>query len=75
MEVAYDVSGKFTAVSHGRIKGFVGVGSFGDSKSIVGTTVYYRVSGLREGGARIIENTDIRTLYYIHRPFLQLDTD
>jgi hypothetical protein len=47
----------------GRIKGFVGPRHFsslsplGDSKSIVGTTVYCRLSGLMEGGgdARIIE--------------------
>jgi hypothetical protein len=41
--------------SQGRIKGFVGhrhfssLGRFGDSRSIVGTTVYSRLSGLMEG--------------------------
>jgi hypothetical protein len=41
--------------TRGRIKGFVGprqftsLGPFGDSKSIVGTTVYSRLSGLMEG--------------------------
>jgi hypothetical protein len=50
-----------TVCTQGRIKGFVGPrhfsspGSFGDSKSIVGTTVYCRLSGLMEGDARIID--------------------
>jgi hypothetical protein len=41
--------------AQGRIKGFVGtrhfssLSPFGDSKSIVGTTVYSRLAGLMEG--------------------------
>jgi hypothetical protein len=45
----------YMAQVQGRIKGFVGpthfssLGPFGDSTSIVGTTVYSRLSGLMEG--------------------------
>jgi hypothetical protein len=50
----------------GRIKGFVGprhfplLGSFGDSKSIAGTAVYSRLSGLMEGERmyELLRNTD-----------------
>jgi hypothetical protein len=50
----------------GRIKGFIGprhfssLGPFGDSKSIVGTTVYSQLSGLMkgEGMHSSLRNTD-----------------
>jgi hypothetical protein len=61
---ACQVNEKIPCLSRqGRIKGFVGpkhfslLGPLWDSKSIVATTVYCRLSGLMEGGgdARIIE--------------------
>jgi hypothetical protein len=48
-------STQYESCSQARIKGFVGpwnfssLGPFGDSRSIVGTTVYSRLSGLMEG--------------------------
>jgi hypothetical protein len=53
-------------VVQGRIKGFVGpthfssLGPLGESKSIVGTTVYCRLSGLMEGEVMYgyLRNTD-----------------
>jgi hypothetical protein len=47
--------GGMISTGKGRIKGFVGprhfssLRPFGDSKSVVGTTVYSRLSGLIEG--------------------------
>jgi hypothetical protein len=48
-------------------RNFSSLGPFGDSKSIVWSTMYSRLFGLIAGGGgtRII-----RTLYFIHRPFL-----